>query len=264
MSLFQSILLGLLQGVTEFLPVSSSGHLVVARRFMGLGDIPVLFDVLMHLPTLLAVVVVFRKRIGGLVVSVFRGIAGKADEPDKVHLRLLGVLVLATAATAVVGLLAARLMGEAGLPTRLVGVLFLVTAAVLLASRLARGAKEYRDIGVREALITGLAQGLGVLPGVSRSGITLSASLLTGIKREEAGEYAFLLAIPAILGALVLKIDEAGTLGVSAVTLAAGLVASFAAGLLALLLLLRVVRRGRMHLFSLYLIPLGVIVIIFA
>jgi undecaprenyl-diphosphatase len=264
MTLFQSVLLGLLQGLTEFLPVSSSGHLVVARRFMGLADIPVLFDVLMHLPTLLAVILVFRRRLAAIVLSIVHGLKGSADESDRVHLRLLAVLALATVATAVIGLVAARLMGDEGLPTRLVGVLFLATAAILIASRRARAEKGYAELGVREAIFTGFAQGLGVLPGVSRSGITLSASLLSGMKREEAGEYTFLLAIPAILGALVLKIDEAGALGVPVATVAAGLVASFVAGLVALLLLLRVVRRGRMHLFAFYLVPLGLLVVLFA
>ena len=123
------------------------------------------------------------------------------------------------------------------------------------------GKKGHGDLAAKEGLITGVAQGLGVFPGISRSGITISASLLAGLSREKAGEFAFLISIPAILGAFILEVKDLGTLG-SAVApgpLAAGFAASFTVGFLAILLLLRLIRRGRLYFFAVYLIPLGVL-----
>lgn len=264
MTFLQSLALGALQGITEFLPVSSSGHLLVARHFMGLDEIPLLFDVLMHVPTLLAVALVFRKRLGRLVLSFWGWLQGRRDPEVHEHMRLLTAIVVATMVTGIIGILLSRVIGDDSLPPRVVGVLFVVTAAILIASRRFRGAKGYSEIGMREGLITGLGQGIGVLPGISRSGITIASSLAAGLARERAGEYAFLVSIPAIIGALALKLPESGSLGVSVPVMAAGLCASFVFGVLALKLLLRLIRGGRLYLFAWYLVPLGIVVLIFA
>ena len=131
----------------------------------------------------------------------------------------------------------------------------------LFTARFVKGKKEYSDIGVREGLVTGFAQGIGVLPGISRSGIVISSALYSGMSREKAGEFAFLISIPAILGALILTLREADTLGrmVAPLPLAAGIAASFAVGLLSILLLLWLVRKGRLYFFAFYLVPLGVV-----
>ena len=132
---------------------------------------------------------------------------------------------------------------------------------VLLSTLLRRGQRDYFQIGFLGAVIVGLAQGIGVLPGISRAGITISVALLLGLDRQRAGEFSFLIAIPAILGALILQLREAGTLLEIAepLSLMIGFAASFAVGLLSLILLLRVVRKGRMAVFSIYLVPLAVI-----
>jgi undecaprenyl-diphosphatase len=124
---------------------------------------------------------------------------------------------------------------------------------------------SYGTIGVKQGIYTGIAQGLGVFPGISRAGITISAALMSGMNREKAGEYSFLISIPAILGALLLKLKEADALFVSVapVTVAVGFSSAFIVGLLSLLLLLKIVHRGKLYLFSFYLIPLGLLGLVF-
>jgi undecaprenyl-diphosphatase len=268
MTVIEAILLGIVQGVTEFLPVSSSGHLTVARNLMGLDEIPMLFDVMMHLPTLLAVVIVFRKRIGALFASLFRFLTRSTREDDGVNLRLIVIIIIASLTTAVIGLGIERLQKSFSVSIKLVGVFFLVTAAVLIVSRFFNGSRGYGSRGyeslrLKDALLTGAAQGLAVLPGISRSGMTIAASLACGIERKKAGEYAFILSIPAILGALTLEIKDLDLLPVDPYFLTAGMISSFVVGLLSLLLLLRIIRKGRLYLFSIYLIPVGLATILF-
>jgi undecaprenyl-diphosphatase len=260
MSTVQSLILGALQGAAEFLPISSSGHLLLARRLMGLSEIPVLYDVLLHVATLAVVVLVFHRRIGQILTAFGRWVARRRREEDAEDLHLLLYLLLATAVTGGVGLVMDRLEPRILARPKILAVLFLVTGLILLATLLFRGGRGYSQLGVPAALLVGLAQGIGVLPAISRSGITIAACLACGLEREKAGEFAFLLAVPAILGALALKLRELGTLEaqVRPLPLAAGLLASFAVGLASLILLLRVVRRGRLAFFSIYLIPLGV------
>jgi undecaprenyl-diphosphatase len=257
------MLLGIIQGVAEFLPISSSGHLVIARHLMGFGDVPILFDVLMHVPTLVAIAIVFRKRIGNVLVSLWRLIRQKNGPKDVENLRLLGVICVATVCTALVGFGLAKLQDRFVLSTKVVSALFLLTAAILILSHFFKGSKRYSDLGIKEGIITGIAQGIGVLPGISRSGITITASLTAGMSRERAGEYAFLVSIPAILGAVGLKIGDIEALAINPLVLAAGMITSFVVGLLSLLLLLRIVRQGRLYLFSFYLIPMGIVTLIF-
>ncbi|MFO8063932.1 MAG: undecaprenyl-diphosphate phosphatase [Spirochaetota bacterium] len=264
MSVVEAMLLGVVQGLTEFLPVSSSGHLAVLKHLFGQGEVPLLFDVLLHISTLGVVIIVFRARIGGIIMSVARWLARREQmESDAEHLRIVW---LGLAATVVTGVLGVTVSGfEPGQYPKLVGVLFLVTAGLLLLTRLAHGVRGYGEMGVGRALLAGFAQGLGVFPGISRAGITISAGLLSGLARRQAAEFSFLISIPAVLGAFVLTARDVGELSatVPAPSLVAGLVSSFVVGLLSLKLLLRLVRGGRLYLFALYLIPLGIITLVF-
>ncbi len=263
MTAIQSILLGALQGITEFLPVSSSGHLVVMKEILHLSDIPSLFDVLLHVSTLVVVFIIFRKKIGSILRSLYRGIAKKQNETDRENIKLFFIIMVATLVTVILGYAISFLHMERF--PKVTSALFIATAGVLIGTRFVRGTRDYSDIGVKEGLIVGCAQGLGVFPGISRAGITISASLYTGLSREKAGEFSFLISIPAILGAFVLTLRDAGSLGamVSPGILALGTGTSFIVGLLSLLLLLRLVRKGKLYFFALYLVPLGVAGLIF-
>jgi undecaprenyl-diphosphatase len=165
---------------------------------------------------------------------------------------------VATIVTAVLGYSVSLL--EVNAKPKIVSALFIVTAFILISSYFAKGKKTYRDLTWKEGAVTGLAQGLGVFPGISRSGITIAASLQSGIERTKAGEYAFLISIPAVLGALILSLGEAQTLAEtsSPLIVLSGVAVSFLVGLASLLILLVVVRRAKLYLFSLYLIPLGI------
>jgi undecaprenyl-diphosphatase len=262
MSILQAILLGALQGVTEFLPVSSSGHLVIAREFLSIDEVPILFDILLHVATLAAVVVVFRRRIVAILAALVRIGRDDPDGEDRTNRRLFLWLLAATVITGVLGILFSKL--EIETMPRIVSILFIVTGIILVVTKNRQGDIDYRRVGWKQSVVTGIAQGVGVFPGISRSGITISAALMSGMKREQAGEFSFLLAIPAILGALLLKIGDAGELMnvVSPLGLLSGVGASFIVGLAALLILLRLVRQGRLYLFAFYLVPLGIVTFI--
>ncbi len=259
MTILQAVILGLFQGVAEFLPVSSSGHLLVLRGLFGLEDVPRLFDVILHAATLLSVLVVFRRRIGGILGALSRWALRRKDVPDAdaENLALVPPALAATVVTAAVGLGVEKYFPVES--PRTVSVLFLVTAALLLASGRFRGDRGYARIGLGRGALLGLAQGIGVFPGISRSGITISAGLAAGLDRDTAGEFAFLLAIPAVAGALLLELKDLAELGgtVGPGPLAAGFVAAFAAGVAALSSLMPMVRKGRLAWFAAYLIPAG-------
>jgi undecaprenyl-diphosphatase len=236
----------------------------VLKHLFGRGDVPILFDVLLHVSTLAVVVLVFRERVGGILVSIARWATRRASrEADGENLRIVWLGIVASVITAVLGLGISRL--DPGSAPRLVGALFLVTAAILVATRNARGRRGYAEFGAGRAALAGFAQGLGVFPGISRAGITISAGLLSGVARREAAEFSFLISIPAILGALMLTLREAETLAaaVPLPALLAGVASSFVVGLLSLRLLLRLVKGGRLYLFALYLVPLGVLTLLF-
>jgi undecaprenyl-diphosphatase len=259
----ESLLLGAIQGITEFLPVSSSGHLVVMKNVLSLHHVPLLFDVLLHVATLFVVLLVFRDRVGRILTAIGRTLVGKKDEEDSENIRLLWIILVSTIATGVLGLFFERMEWFGHI--KIVSVLFIVTGILLISTRFARGNVGYGTIGVKHGLITGIAQGFGVLPGISRAGATISAALLSGMSREKAGEYSFLISIPAIVGALLLELRDADMLlsSVSPGVVAAGFAASFIVGLISLLLLLSLVRKGRLYLFSIYLIPLGIVGLLF-
>ncbi len=279
MSFWQAAALGALQGITEFLPVSSSGHLVLLREVLAVGEVPLLFDVLLHLSTLAATVVVFRTRLGRLIaaaIDLLRPPARRRCGADE--RRLVGLLLLCTVVTGGIGVAFGSVFGLVLLGPRQVAAMLLVTAALLLAARWLRGAAAPRADAPAEvragaprgagwqprwpwALLVGVVQGLAVIPGISRSGATIAAGVLAGADRETAADFSFLASVPAILGALAVSLPELSALeeAVDATALAAGMAVSFAAGWLALTALLRIVRRGRLHLFSLYLVPVGII-----
>lgn len=257
MTLLQSLFLGALQGVAEFLPVSSSGHLVLARQVLKVGSVPALFDVILHVATLLVVLVVFRSLILRLLGALGRFLARRSRSEDNTDLRLIVLVLVATFFTALIGFGLETLDVESR--PKLVALLFLVTAGLLLTTRFARGSRDYGDLSLKDGVVTGIAQGLGVLPGISRSGITIAAALGLKMDRSRAGEFSFLLSIPAVAGALILELKDLGELTgtVSPGVLLGGFLAAALVGFLSLTMLLKLLRQGRLYLFAIYLIPLG-------
>jgi len=263
MTILQSILLGALQGVAEFLPVSSSGHLVLARQLMNIQDVPPLFDIFLHMATLIVIVVIFRKTIGRLLVVLGRFVARKNRSEDRGDLKLIAAVLIASFFTALLGG-GISLLDVEKYP-KVVSCLFLMTAAILLFSRKMKGNRGYADLKVKDGIITGLAQGIGVLPGISRSGITIAASMGVGMDRNKAGEYSFLLSIPAVVGALILELKDLGELSqvLAPSIVIAGVIAAMTIGFFSLILLMRLIKQGRLYLFAFYLIPLGLLGLFF-
>ncbi len=263
MSFLKAIILGVIQGIAEFLPVSSSGHLLVTRNLMDLGDVPVLFDIILHIATLFVVCFVFRERIIILFRTLFRWIIRKNDEKDRANLNTIVLILVSTFFTGIIGYFINKV--EFFQNPRIVSVFFIITAIILWLSRYGKAKKSYGEIGVKEGVYLGIAQGLGVIPGISRSGITISTGLLAGIDREKAGEISFIISIPAILGALLLDLKDSVILfsEIAAVKIVVAFITTVIVGYFSLLLLMKLIRGGRLYFFSFYLLPLGVIGLIF-
>ncbi len=264
MNYFDSVILGIIQGITEFLPVSSSGHLAVMKYFLGLKDVPVLFDVMLHVATLIVVIAMFWRRIVGIVVSLWFWITGKKREEDSINLWIVILVLASTVITALFGLFLSNYEEKISKNPLIVACLFLITGLFLITTLWFRGSKSYKDMSIGNAMFIGLAQGIGVLPGISRSGITITSSLAIKINRETAAEYSFLISIPAIVGAVILKLKDINQLlnVVSIDVLAVGFVTTVIVGFLSLSILLKIVRKGRLYLFSFYLIPLAVLIFV--
>lgn len=257
MTYLQAAVLGLVQGLAEFLPVSSSGHLVIFKDILGLGEIPLAFDITLHLATLLAVLIVFRARIGAILSALWRWARGKAEKDDQ-DLALVVPLILATIVTGVMGFAIQKFLPEEG--ARVAAAELLVTAAVLAATAFIKeGSRGPAQIGAGRALFIGFAQGLGVFSGISRSGFTIAAGMASGLRRDLAGEFSFLLSIPAILAAFVLTLKDAAGMaeGVAAGPLLFAAAVAFVSGLFALKFLLRLIKGGKIAWFALYLVAAG-------
>ncbi len=251
MTIWDAVVLGVIQGLTEFFPVSSSGHLVVGQTLMGVDPAGVSFEIALHVATLVSVVWVYRPRLLGLARDASRG--------DADAWRYLGLLVLATVPAAVVGLgFKTRIEGLFERPM-VAGVCFLVTGVVLWTARAAL-ARDPRDRpGVGAAVWMGMSQAFALLPGISRSGMTTITGLWRGVDAEEAAAFSFLMLLPAMSGALLLAIPDlvGGEGGVGAGPLLAGSLAAALTGILAIRVFVVMLRNRSFHWFAVYVWLLG-------
>lgn len=246
MSFLDAILLGLIQGITEFLPVSSSGHLVMGQTLLDVRVPGVSFEVAVHVATLFSVLLVFRKRVAELAMGVFRR--------DAEALRYLGLLVLATLPAVVVGLAARKaLEGLFDMPG-VAAVALLITGSFLWTSKGALARNPEGNPGPREAILMGFAQAFAIIPGISRSGATVVTGLWLGLEAEEAATFSFLMAVPAILGAAVLELPEllSGASGMGGGPLILGSAVAGVAGVLAIWTFLAMLKRRSFHRFGPY------------
>ncbi|HRT32529.1 MAG TPA: undecaprenyl-diphosphatase UppP [Anaerolineae bacterium] len=262
MTFIQALLLGILQGATEFLPVSSSAHLVIFPHLLGWPDPGLAFDTLLHLGTLAAVVVYFRRDLWQLIVAAWDSLRRRKIETPQA--RLAWLLVLATLPGALLGFLFEDQLGEIfGMP-RAAAAFLLVTAALLaLSELLSRRARALEALTWRDALVIGLTQALAIVPGLSRSGATMATGLLLGYRREDAARFSFLLAIPIVLGGGVyqlLKLLLDGRAGVGGPALV-GMLTAALAGYAAIAGLLALVRRHALWPFVAYCALLGLLVL---
>ena len=249
----RAIFLGILQGLTEFLPVSSSGHLVLAQALLGLQLPGLTLEIMLHAGTALAIAVFFRADLARLL--------GGAMRREQASSRFLGLLVLASLPAAVIGVVAGEAVGAAMDSARLAAGMLLVTAGLLvLGPRMASGTPKAVSMRPSQALWIGLAQAFAILPGISRSGSTIVVGLLCGLERRQAARFSLLLALPVMLGGAAVDLFKlarqpvpelaAGALQVG--PLLAGVLTAFALGLVAIRLLLLAVQRAKLAWFGLY------------
>ncbi|MGI6435670.1 MAG: undecaprenyl-diphosphate phosphatase [Syntrophomonadaceae bacterium] len=252
MTVIQALILGAVQGLTEFLPVSSSGHLVIFQHLLGLADTPLAFDVLVHMGTLIAVFVAFWSDIAALL--------------RKPWSKLTFLIVVGCIPAGLAGVLLEPIFEEAFTSLLVVGVGLLITGAILMLSEkwaLARpGLKEIEETSYRDVLFIGLLQAIAIFPGISRSGSTISAGLLAGLERPFAARFSFLLSIPVILGAGLIHVKDldSGTMAsIPGAAIATGLFSAALFGYIAIKLVLHLVNKGRLSMFSWYVWGLGLI-----
>ncbi len=248
MTLLSVIVLAVIQGLTEFLPVSSSGHLALAGMIMKVPEGDMTFEIVVHLGTLMAVLAVYRKDLTELLSGVFR--------KQKESLVLAGLLVIGSIPAALAGFFLSDSIERAFESPVLVSVMLLVTGCVLFSTRFMKSGNRDNPT-IAGSFIVGISQAMALLPGISRSGFTISTGLFKGIKREKAARFSFMLSIPAIAGAAVLKLGDAGSSGIDSSLIVTGFVISALTGYFALRVLLKFLRDGKFSIFAWYCWLLG-------
>lgn len=265
-----AIALGVVQGITEYLPVSSSGHLVIAQSLFGIKEPELFFDIVLHIGTLSAVFWYYWASLAAAAKETVlaAGALRRGDSFGVVNerypgFRMVWLITAGSVPTGAIGLLFKDDFEKMFGSPHLVGVMLIVTAVVLFLTRYSgSGGRTIERIGVRDALIIGVVQGLAITPGISRSGITIATALFLGVERETAARFSFLLSIPSIVGALLLQFEPDGN-HTSFLALLLGLIAAAITGAVCLMFLVAIVKRGKLSWFSYYCFAAGVFTILY-
>lgn len=275
MDILHHILLGLIQGVTEFLPVSSSGHLVIFQMLLGVKKPDLLLEVSLHFGSLVAILLVFHEDIRKLIVDTWRGSVILLRDRN-MHTALRTAPLFSTATAIIIGSVPAGLAGFFLYDpiksffrsnAAATGLFLALTGLILLANKYSP--KGHADnTGPLRGLLIGMAQATALLPGISRSGSTIVTGCYLGLTRREAGRFSFLLALPAMAGATILEISQLADgsaeelSGSRGIALVAGAITSLAVSWICLTLLLKIVKKGKLHWFAAYCLPLGSLLIV--
>ncbi len=286
MSLLEAILMGLIQGITEFLPVSSSGHLALFQIAFDLEETGLLFDCLLHFGTLIAVFAVYFRDIwkmicegfgiiGDFLINVGTAVARLAGNREKKYRRIVCngyrkfvmLVIVSTIPTGIIGVAASDLIEQASKILLVPGICLIVTSVLLfIADRCKEGSKTPRHVSYTNAFIIGICQGFATLPGISRSGTTITACLISGFDRKFAVKYSFIMSIPAILGSVVLQLFDLENLAeISSaewVNYLVGTLVAAVVGYICIKIMLYVVRQKKYTIFSIYCLIVGIISII--
>ncbi len=268
MDIIQAIILGIVQGLTEFLPVSSSAHLVFMTDILGLPQ-NVAFDTILHFGTLVAVVGYFWRDLIQIIISfisslldIFKGKfrEGLEETPFK---KLSWLIIVGTIPAGIMGILLEKQFEVLFNSVLYVGFFLIITGLLLWgAERVKPGDKDVKDVSFKNALVIGIAQGIAIAPGISRSGATISAGLFSGLNRELAARFSFLLSIPAILGAALVQAKDITSFDAGVTVLFAGFISAAIFGYLAIKLLLKIIKERTLMIFAYYCWIVGVVVII--
>lgn len=255
--LIETVILGVIQGLTEWLPISSTGHLKITEKFLGL-EAPILFDVILHLGTLTVILFFFRSDIKK-ILSALVHLDFKTE-----YGRLIPLIIVGTIPTAIIGFAFNMFLENFFQEILTVAVALLACGFVLYSAK--AGKERASNITYFVALVIGIAQGIAVIPGLSRSGLTIATALLIGVKRGEAFRFSFLLSVPAVIGAFGLtfyaNFNELAASNLGWIEILAGVAAAMVVGYLALKLLWKALAKERFHVFAFYCWTLGALLII--
>lgn len=281
MSLLQAIIMGLIQGITEFLPVSSSGHLAIFKILFHMEtDTGLLFDVLLHLGTLIAIFAVYYKDIFRMItegihiirdagINVGRFFRNKFGHEQNKYIRVVSngyrkfvmLVIVSTIPTGIIGVAASDFITMASEILLIPGICLIVTSILLFVSdRIESGKKGPKNVSYTNGFIIGICQGVATLPGLSRSGTTIAACLISGFDRRFAVKYSFIMSIPAVLGAAILEIKDIGKASVSGTEIAyylAGMAVAAIVGYICIKTMLVIVRNKKFMFFSIYCFLVG-------
>ena len=267
MGYIEAIILGLVQGLSEFLPISSSGHLALLENLFEIKeDSVIFFAVLLHIGTLVSIFIVYHEDIYALIKELFllfKDIfTGKGLRIEERPIRKLGIMIIVSSIpTAIMGLLFSDYIDRIFGSLTVISICWIITGFILLFSeKLNNNKKEIEGMKYRNAIFVGICQGLAIMPGISRSGSTIVGSLVTGLKREFAVEFAFLISIPAILGSAILEFPKAIKAGIEPSTIGpmiVGFLVAAISGYFAITTMIRIVSKHRMRYFSYYVWILG-------
>jgi undecaprenyl-diphosphatase len=268
MNVLHTLILAVLQGVTEFLPISSSGHLVLLQNVLGLNDIPIFYDLLLHLGTTIAIIIVYYETIGEIIRDLFIWLFlkrknGKKTFYSKGNIKLFFYIILATAVTGILGILFKKNLESFFYKPRYIPLFLFITGAVLLFTRfIARGEKEIENVNICYPAVIGFTQAFAILPGISRSGTTIAAGLFMGARRKFSAAFSFLLSIPSIFGASLYEFISAFRTSTYTLDLGNVLVAfivSMITGYVALKTLINFLSKGKLYIFSIYCFTISIL-----
>lgn len=280
MTFIQAIILGIVQGLTEFLPVSSSGHLAIMKNLLHLNlETGVLYDVLLHVATLISVCIVMYKDILklitefiGMIADLFSNIGAKANGGEykpivsSSYRKFVLLIIVSTIPTGIIGFLLDDIIETVEAELLVPGICLIATSIIILVSDfITEGKKRAKDASFTDAFAIGTAQGIATLPGLSRSGTTIAACLLCGFDRKFAVKYSFIMSMPAILGALVLKLTKVAGESVSGgeiVSYIVGMIIAAVVGYFALVFTIRIVQKKSFKYFAAYCFGIGAVSII--
>ena len=269
MTFIQAIILGIFQGVTEFLPISSSGHLVVLQHFFGIKEGNLFFTEMLHFGTLISIFIVYFNDIIKIIAEFFKmlgqGIKNKKIRVTNIYQKMAILIILGSIPTAIIGLVFKDTFEKLYNSILAISIAFLITGFILwFVDKKSRGNKDIKDMNFIDSILIGIFQGAAIAPGISRSGSTIAGGLFRGLNRKLATEFSFLLALPATFGAGLLGIKEVidtGSQTQFSAPLVVGVIVSTIVGVISIRILIKLLENEKLYYFSYYLWALGIILL---
>lgn len=254
MDILQSFLLGIIQGLTEFLPISSSGHLVLGKQILGVEvETGITFEVVVHFGTLCSILVYYRKIIWELIISGLSFLRAPSEKKEDPNVKLIGFILISMIPAMIVGFTLKDQVESIFSSPLIVSAMLIVTGLMLFSTKFVKDTPN--EVSLGKSFMIGIAQSFAMIPGISRSGSTISTALWLGVKREAAANFSFLMLIPVIAGAMLLEVKELIELGITdaaLINLVIGFFAAFISGYYALKYLIIILKRRGFHYFAYY------------